>query len=222
MKSLKDTMQDRTNALCHKQQSEAAVKAAASRVAHLRSSSGKPEALLQVRSTTHTELAMTCCQLPANVRTCCTDCCSVHVSGAYGQGLSREDMGEERGGGGACGAASSTWFSCDVVSEGGSHWPRLFFDMLLGVNITEGTQAQRKLNDAEAAARKAADEYELIQARMRDELVIFQTERSSDLTHALRNFALAQAKLAKQSATQWKGLVERMRPIVDQQTAQGA
>jgi hypothetical protein len=93
---------------------------------------------------------------------------------------------------------------------------------LLRVNITEGTQAQRKLNDAEAAARKAADEYELIQARMRDELVIFQTERSSDLTHALRNFALAQAKLAKQSATQWKGLVERMRPIVDQQTAQGA
>lgn len=83
---------------------------------------------------------------------------------------------------------------------------------------TPAAQAQRKLNDAEAAAQKAADEYELIQARMRDELVVFQAERSTDMTHALRSFALAQAKLAKQSAAQWRGLVEKVRPLVQPQT----
>jgi hypothetical protein len=47
MKSLKGTMQDRTSALGHRQQAEAALKAATQRLAHLRST-GKPEAVLQV------------------------------------------------------------------------------------------------------------------------------------------------------------------------------
>lgn len=49
MRSLKDTMHARSCALCHKAQAEAAVKAARSRLASLRSS-GKPEAVLQVRA----------------------------------------------------------------------------------------------------------------------------------------------------------------------------
>lgn len=48
MKSLKETMQARSTALGHKLQAEAAVKAVRARLAQLRSS-GKPEAVLQVR-----------------------------------------------------------------------------------------------------------------------------------------------------------------------------
>ena len=49
MRSLKDTMHARSCALGHKAQAEAAVKAARARLASLRSS-GKPEAVLQVRA----------------------------------------------------------------------------------------------------------------------------------------------------------------------------
>jgi hypothetical protein len=76
-------------------------------------------------------------------------------------------------------------------------------------------QAETKLNEAELAERKAADEYDLFQTRMKEEVVVFQAERSQDMTRALRDFALAQAKLAKQSAKQWKGLSDKMRPVVD-------
>lgn len=48
MRSLKDTMHARSCALGHKAQAEAAVKAARTRLASLRSS-GKPEAVLQVK-----------------------------------------------------------------------------------------------------------------------------------------------------------------------------
>jgi hypothetical protein len=51
---------------------------------------------------------------------------------------------------------------------------------------------------------------------MREELVVFQSERSSDMTRALQDFALAQAKLAKQSARQWKNLVDKLKPEVSQ------
>lgn len=49
MKSLKETMQARSTALGHRLQAEAAVKAVRTRLAQLRSS-GKPEAVLQVRA----------------------------------------------------------------------------------------------------------------------------------------------------------------------------
>lgn len=77
-------------------------------------------------------------------------------------------------------------------------------------------QGETKLNEAEQASRKASDEYELFVTRMKEELVQFQAERSQDMTRALRDFALAQAKLAKQSAQHWKGLSEKMQPIVEQ------
>jgi hypothetical protein len=51
---------------------------------------------------------------------------------------------------------------------------------------------------------------------MREELVVFQSERSADMTRALQDFALAQAKLAKQSARQWKNLVDKLKPEVSQ------
>lgn len=48
IRSCKDTQHDRSVALTHKTQAEAAVKAAKAKLAQLRSS-GKPEAVLQVR-----------------------------------------------------------------------------------------------------------------------------------------------------------------------------
>ena len=50
---------------------------------------------------------------------------------------------------------------------------------------------------------------------MKEELVEFQAERSQDMTRALRDFALAQAKLAKQSALHWRSLSEKMAPLVE-------
>lgn len=56
-------------------------------------------------------------------------------------------------------------------------------------------QAEKRLGDAEAAERKATEEYELIVNRMKEELVVFQAERSADMTRALRDFALAQVRV---------------------------
>lgn len=72
-------------------------------------------------------------------------------------------------------------------------------------------QAEAKLNDAEAAERAAVEHYEAMAARMREEVAVFQAERSDDMARALRDFALAQAKLARQSAVQWRGLAGKMR-----------
>ena len=83
-------------------------------------------------------------------------------------------------------------------------------------------QAETRLSEAEAAAQKANDEYEAIVTRMREELVVFQAERSKDMTRALRDFALAQAKLSKQSAKHWRELSDKMRPTVERMQAEGA
>ena len=80
-------------------------------------------------------------------------------------------------------------------------------------------QAENRLADAEQARAKASEEYEKFQSTMREELVVFQAERSEDMTRALRDFALAQAKLAKQSAKQWRDLVDKMKPVVEGQNA---
>lgn len=80
----------------------------------------------------------------------------------------------------------------------------------------DGVQAESKLNEAEVAERAAAEHYEAMAVRMREEVAVFQAERSEDMARALRDFALAQAKLARQSAVRWRGLAGKMR------TAQGA
>jgi hypothetical protein len=83
-------------------------------------------------------------------------------------------------------------------------------------------QAETRLADAETAARKACDEYDIFATRMREELAVFQAERSQDMTRALRDFALAQAKLAKQSSRHWRELVDKMRPVVEGMHGEGA
>lgn len=71
-------------------------------------------------------------------------------------------------------------------------------------------QAEMRLEEAEGAARKAEEMYKLIQERMKHELLLFQRQRSDAMALALKDFALAQAKLAKQSANCWRGLMDRM------------
>ena len=83
-------------------------------------------------------------------------------------------------------------------------------------------QAETKLSEAEAGERRAREAYDALAGRMREELVLFQAQRSGDATQALRDFALAQAKLAKQSARHWRDLVGKMRPVVERAQAQGA
>lgn len=80
-------------------------------------------------------------------------------------------------------------------------------------------QAETKLNEAEAAEREAAGAYEQTRETMRAELVVFQNDRSGDMTRTLRDFALAQAKLARTSAARWRGLVDKMKTSVNTQTS---
>lgn len=56
---------------------------------------------------------------------------------------------------------------------------------------------------------------------MKEELVVFQNQRSHEMARTLRDFALAQGKLAKESSTQWKALMAKMAPIVDAQSQSG-
>eukprot|EP01025_Chloroclados_australasicus_P000566 TRINITY_DN10256_c0_g1_i5.p1 TRINITY_DN10256_c0_g1~~TRINITY_DN10256_c0_g1_i5.p1 ORF type:complete len:416 (-),score=50.04 TRINITY_DN10256_c0_g1_i5:365-1612(-) len=126
MKSLKETMQDRSTALLHRQQADQNVKACKTRIQTLRAN-GKPEAILS---------------------------------------------------------------------------------------------AEAKLSEAEEAARLANEEYQRIVDTMREELAVFQNEKSNEMTASLRDFALAQAKLAKQSAAKWRELSQRMQPAVDSMATQ--
>lgn len=79
-------------------------------------------------------------------------------------------------------------------------------------------QAETKLNEAEAAEREATEAYEQTRETMRAELVVFQNDRSGDMTRTLRDFALAQAKLARTSAARWRGLVDKMKTSVNTHT----
>jgi hypothetical protein len=83
------------------------------------------------------------------------------------------------------------------------------------------SQAEQKLADAQTALRKAEDEYTTIQDRMKEELVVFQNQRSCEMARTLRDFALAQGKLAKESSAKWKALMAKMAPIVDAQSQSG-
>lgn len=83
------------------------------------------------------------------------------------------------------------------------------------VNFPELLQAETKLNEAEAAEREATEAYENTRDTMRAELVVFQNDRSGDMTRTLRDFALAQAKLARTSAARWRALVDRMKTATE-------
>jgi len=68
---------------------------------------------------------------------------------------------------------------------------------------------------------KAQSAYEAIVETMREELLVFQNARSQDMARTLRDFALAQAKLAKQTAAQWKQLSGKMASSVQPQETVG-
>ena len=68
-------------------------------------------------------------------------------------------------------------------------------------------EAERDLNEAQFRAERAKGEYETIVARMSEELQRFQADRAVEMGTVLRDFAVAQAHLAAESAKVWRSLV---------------
>ncbi len=61
-------------------------------------------------------------------------------------------------------------------------------------------EVERELNEAQHRVEGAKAVYEVIVRRMSEELARFQRERAAELAGVLRNFALAQAQLAGDTA----------------------
>mmetsp|Transcript_6118 Transcript_6118/g.17083 ORF Transcript_6118/g.17083 Transcript_6118/m.17083 type:complete len:450 (-) Transcript_6118:213-1562(-) len=81
-----------------------------------------------------------------------------------------------------------------------------------GVKDEKVAQAERELNEATVNAEKAKEEYDKIVHSMGSELTRFQTERAADIAEVLRNFAIAQAKLASDTAKAWRQLIPEIAP----------
>ncbi len=61
-------------------------------------------------------------------------------------------------------------------------------------------EVERELNEAQHRVENAKAVYEVIVRRMSEELARFQRERAAELAGVLRNFAMAQAQLAGDTA----------------------
>ena len=61
-------------------------------------------------------------------------------------------------------------------------------------------EVERELNEAQHRVESAKAVYEVIVRRMSEELARFQRERAAELAGVLRNFAMAQAQLAGDTA----------------------
>uniref|UniRef100_A0A061QU72 Sorting nexin-1/2 n=1 Tax=Tetraselmis sp. GSL018 TaxID=582737 RepID=A0A061QU72_9CHLO len=81
-----------------------------------------------------------------------------------------------------------------------------------GVKEEKVSHAERDLNEATSNAEKAKEEYDVIVGRMNDELVRFQKERAADIGEVLKEFALAQAKLASDTAKAWQQVIPQISP----------
>lgn len=71
-------------------------------------------------------------------------------------------------------------------------------------------EAERDLNEADQRVKNAKIAYESIVARMTEELNRFQKERAADMNTVLRDFALAQAQIAAESAKAWTTLLTEL------------
>lgn len=73
-------------------------------------------------------------------------------------------------------------------------------------------ETEREVEAAEERVQNAKSDYENIVERMSEELGRFQKERAVEMSVVLRDFALAQAKLASQNARDWGLLVNQLQP----------
>lgn len=71
-------------------------------------------------------------------------------------------------------------------------------------------EAEQEVERAEAKKKAASDNYENLVKSMSLEITRFQKERATEMSKVLRDFALAQAQLASQSAKEWGALVAEL------------
>ncbi|KAK9806881.1 hypothetical protein WJX72_006093 [[Myrmecia] bisecta] len=73
-----------------------------------------------------------------------------------------------------------------------------------GIKEEKVGEAERELNEASHKVEAAKEGYALIVRRMSEELARFQRERAQDMAALLRDFVLAQAQLATDTAKLWR------------------
>ena len=71
-------------------------------------------------------------------------------------------------------------------------------------------EAEREAETAETRMKNMHTAYEAIVDKMSQEIARFQKERAVEMSAVLRDFALAQAQLASQSAKEWGALVAEL------------
>lgn len=81
-----------------------------------------------------------------------------------------------------------------------------------GIREERVLEMEREVDAADVRLKNAQEGYERIVERMSDEMTRFQKERSTEMSSVLRDFALAQAQLASESAKGWSTLVAELQP----------
>lgn len=92
-------------------------------------------------------------------------------------------------------AAPYTWW-CEL----GSMWSHFSAVAVQSLQEEKVAEVERELNEAQHRVESAKAVYEVIVRRMSEELARFQRERAAELAGVLRNFAMAQAQLAGDTA----------------------
>ncbi|CAD7702434.1 unnamed protein product [Ostreobium quekettii] len=81
-----------------------------------------------------------------------------------------------------------------------------------GIKEEKVVEAERERDQADLRLQNARAAYETIVERMNEELARFQKERAVEMSQVLRDFALAQAQLASETARSWSSLVTELQP----------
>lgn len=84
-----------------------------------------------------------------------------------------------------------------------------------GLKEEKVAEAERDLNEAQHKAEAAKQAYEGIVQSMSEELARFQRERAQEMSMVLRDFAVAQAQLASDTAKVWRTLVPVLSNLQD-------
>lgn len=81
-----------------------------------------------------------------------------------------------------------------------------------GIREDQVNEMEREVDAADLRLRNAKEGYEKIVEKMSEEMGRFQRDRAGEMSMVLRDFALAQAQLASESAKGWSALVSELQP----------
>lgn len=82
-----------------------------------------------------------------------------------------------------------------------------------GIQEMKIAEAERDLNEAQRNAEQTRATYEMIVRRMGPEMERFQKERAQEMGWVLRDFVMAEGKMASESAQLWSSLVPGLADI---------